>query len=86
MTSHRKVKNAGGVVSESQVPRSYLQPSSAKTGRFIRGSVVRVPLGARTYDATVIEERNGRVRVEIDVAGSDEPITSSYAIEELSAT
>jgi len=59
---------------------------SAVSGRFISGANVRVPLGARTYDATVLEERNGRVRVAIDVRGSDEKVTSSYSVDDLRST
>jgi primosomal protein N' len=42
------------------------------------GCTVRVPLGIRTYDATVLGQRNGRLRVAVHVPGADEPITTSY--------
>lgn len=53
------------------------------SGKFVVGSQVSVPLGARRHDATVIEQRKDRVRVNIHVNGADEPIISSYSVSEI---
>lgn len=81
MAKKLSAKAARGIVAPSTTKRKVVR--SAKTGKFKRGTNVQVPLGARTYDATVLEERNGRVRVSIDVRGADERVTSSYAVEDL---
>lgn len=81
MTKKPSAKVTRGITASPTSKRTVTR--SATTGAFKRGSSVRVPLGARTYDATVLEERNGRVRVSIDVRGSDEQVTSSYAVEDL---
>lgn len=58
---------------------------SAATGRFVSGSMVKVPFGAREYWATVVEERNGRVHVTIQVLGADEAMRSSYTPDQVLA-
>ncbi len=50
---------------------------------FPMGARVRVQLGARFHDAVVVEHRNGRVWVNIHIAGGDEPMLSSYAPHQL---
>ncbi|MDR7384596.1 hypothetical protein [Promicromonospora iranensis] len=50
------------------------------------GSHLTVPFGVRRYDATVIERYGDRVRIQIDVPGVDEPITSSYSVADLART
>src|SRR3546814_6547705 len=49
-------------------------PISAEA--FPVGSHLTVPFGVRRYHATVIERYGDRVRIQIDVPGVDEPITS----------
>lgn len=67
---------------QSAVSRSRGAHVSAQAGRFFTGSKVKVPLGARSHEAIVLEERNGRVRVEVHIAGA-EPITTSYLAAEV---
>lgn len=52
-------------------------------GRLRPGSKVKVHLGARIHEATVTEVRNGRITVEIHIAGADDPLVSSYSADEL---
>ncbi|GAA4701204.1 hypothetical protein APR04_000207 [Promicromonospora umidemergens] len=47
------------------------------------GSHLTVPFGVRRYNATVIERYGDRVRIQIEVPGADEPITSSYSVADL---
>lgn len=50
------------------------------------GSHLTVPFGVRRYDATVIERYGDRVRIQINVPGVDEPVTSSYSVADLART
>lgn len=71
-------------------------PASAPTGsrgsraatpakKFAVGSTVRVQLGASMHNATVLGHRNGRVQVAVHFTEVEEPVTTSYRPDELSA-
>ena len=64
--------------------RTGRRPRTTET--FPVGSHLTVPFGVRRYDATVIERYGDRVRIQIDVPGVDEPITSSYSVADLART
>lgn len=49
------------------------------------GTSVTVRFGARVHEATVLGELPGRVLVAIHIEGVEEPITTSYTAEELTA-
>lgn len=50
--------------------------------RIRRGDRIRVPYGARTHEAAVIDVRDGRVYVAID-PDSDSPVETFYKKSEL---
>lgn len=48
------------------------------------GQEVVVPIGLRQHAATVLEQQpDGRIWVRITIAGSDEPVYSSYDLDQI---
>lgn len=83
MTRNDSVSSAAHCSSTAGTARRRAGARPASATRFKRGATVKVPFGVQMWDATVLEEIPGRVRVAIHMEGVDEPIRTSYAVDDV---
>lgn len=83
MTRNDSVSSAAHRSSRGTTARRRAGARPASATGFKRGATVKVPFGVQMWDATVLEEIPGRVRVAIHMEGVDEPIRTSYAVDDV---